>query len=111
MKNGIQTGDTLSLPAPYDRNSGQGALIGNFFGVAQFTVANGAAGEWAMRGVFDLDKAGSQAWTVGALIYWDNTAKNCTTTSSGNKLIGAAALAAGSADVVGRVRLNGVTVT
>lgn len=109
MKNYIQEGCTLTLAAPYQRNAGQGALIGSIFGVAKSTVANGATGEWAIEGVFELDKADSQAWTVGAKIYWDNSAKNCTTTSSANTLIGAAveAVASTAGLVLGKVRLNG----
>ena len=51
----------------------------------------------------------SQAWTAGAKVYWDNTAKRATNVASGNTLIGVAVLAvgAGADEVVGRVRLNG----
>jgi predicted RecA/RadA family phage recombinase len=57
----------------------------------------------------DLTKAASQAWTAGAKVYWDNTAKRVTNVASGNTLIGVAVLAvgAGAEEVVGRVRLNG----
>jgi predicted RecA/RadA family phage recombinase len=41
------------------------------------------------------------------LIYWDNTAKECTTTVGSNKLIGTAALAATNPSSTGTVRLNG----
>jgi predicted RecA/RadA family phage recombinase len=59
--------------------------------------------------VFDLTKAASQAWTVGAAIYWDNTAKVCTTVSAGNTKIGVAVAAVGNGvgETIGRVRLNG----
>ena len=51
----------------------------------------------------------SQAWTAGAKIYWDNTAKRATNVASGNTLIGVAVLAVGSGadELGGRVRLNG----
>lgn len=109
MKNYVQPGDVISVAAPYDVASGAGALVGTLFGVAQAAAANGAAVELVTRGVFDLAKAGSQAWTVGAAIYWDNTNKVCTTTSSGNTLIGkaVAAVANGAGDTIGRVRLDG----
>jgi predicted RecA/RadA family phage recombinase len=57
-----------------------------------------------------LTKAGSQAWTVGALVYWDDTNKRCTTVATGNLLIGAAIAAVDNAagSTTGRVRLNGV---
>jgi predicted RecA/RadA family phage recombinase len=109
MKNFIQPGDTLAVAAPYALTSGQGALVGTMFGVASTTVANGAEVELQTVGVFDLTKAASQAWTVGAAIYWDNTNKVCTTTASGNTKIGVAVAAVGSGagETIGRVRLNG----
>lgn len=109
MKNYVQPGDIVTVTAGANIASGAGVLTGKMFGVAMADIANGADGEVKTTGVFDLPKAASQAWTVGALVYWDNTAKNCTTTATSNTLIGAAVLAVGSGagETVGRVRLNG----
>ncbi|CAH1657147.1 Putative RecA/RadA family phage recombinase [Hyphomicrobiales bacterium] len=109
MKNYIQPGDTLTLPAPYAVASGDGALVGTVFGVATGTYANAEEGEFKTNGVFDLKKKASQAWTVGAAIYWDNTNKEATTTTTDNTKIGVAVLAVGSSagETIGRVRLNG----
>ena len=108
MKNFIQPGKTLTLIAPYDVASGGGALVGSVFGVSNYTVASGDEGEFDIEGVFELPKTSAQAWVQGALLYWDNTAKVCTTVSTGgNKLIGAAALAAANPSSTGTVRLNG----
>lgn len=110
MKNYVQKGDTLSLIAPYALTSGQGAKVGQMFGVAVADAAISTAVELKTCGVFELTKIGSQAWTVGALVYWDNTNRRCTTVASGNLLIGAAVAAVGSGagETVGVVRLNGV---
>jgi len=105
--NYISSGDRINLVAPYAVASGAGALVGTVFGVALQTLANGVAGEFGIRGVWDLAKATGQAWTQGAALYWDNTNKNVTTTSAGNTKIGVAAQAQASGDTVGRVRLNG----
>lgn len=109
MRNYVQEGTRLTLAAPYALTSGQGAKVGQIFGVANGDAANGAEVRLDTQGVFDLTKVGSQAWTVGALIYWDDTNKRCTTSASGNLLIGVAtaAVASGAGDVIGRVRLNG----
>jgi predicted RecA/RadA family phage recombinase len=109
MKNFIQEGDVLTLAAPYAVASGAGALVGSIFGVSAGTLANGVEGEFQVEGVFELAKAASQAWTVGVKVYWDNTAKNCTTTAMSNTLIGVAVAAVGSGagEVLGKVRLNG----
>lgn len=112
MKNYVQPGDTITFTAGADIASGAGVLIGTLFGVATTAVANGASGEAAVVGVFDLVKVGSQAWTVGAKIYWDDSNKRCTTVSTSNTLIGVATAAVGSGagETVGRVRLNGASV-
>lgn len=112
MKNYLQLGDNITLPAPYDVASGAGALIGSIFGVASTTEVSGADCVFVRVGVFTLPKPGSQAWTVGAKVYWDNSAKNVTTTSSANTLIGAAAAAvgAGAGETTGNVLLTGQVV-
>ncbi|WP_299364982.1 DUF2190 family protein [uncultured Paracoccus sp.] len=109
MKNYVQPGNTITLTAPYVVASGDGLLVGSIFGVAAGDAASGATVEAALNGVFDFTKIGSQAWTVGAKIYWDDTNKRCTTVATDNTLIGVAveAVAGGAGDTIGRVRLNG----
>lgn len=109
MKNFIDHGDMVPVTAPYAVTSGQGAKVGQLFGVAANDAGNGAELVIKTRGTFELTKIGSQAWGVGALVYWDNTNKRCTTVASGNLLIGAAVVAVGSGagETLGTVRLNG----
>lgn len=113
MKNYVQKGETLTLVAPYAISSGGGALVGSIFGVAAADVAGGAEGEFQVEGVFDLGRetGGGTAWSVGDLVYWDNTNKRTTKTSTGNKLIGVAVKAAADGDATGRVRLNGAFIS
>ncbi len=106
-KNFIQPGKTITLTAPYQRNAGEGALVGAIFGVALQTVANAVDGEFMVQGVWDLAKVSAQAWTQGALIYWDNTAKLATTVSTSNTRIGFAMRIEANPTATGRVRLNG----
>lgn len=108
MKNFVQSGVNVTLTAPYALTSGQGALVDSLFGVASTDIANGATGDFVTQGVFDLTKIGSQAWTVGSKIYWDNTNRRCTNVASGNTLIGVCVLAVGSGAgaTIGRVRLG-----
>tara|TARA_B100001939_G_scaffold340129_2_gene347785 strand:- start:4176 stop:4499 length:324 start_codon:yes stop_codon:yes gene_type:complete len=106
MKNYIQMGKTLTLIAPAAIVSGAGVLVGSIFGVATGDADNGDEVEVMTEGVFDLTKVGAQAWAQGAKVYWDDAAKNCTTTATGNTLIGCAARAAAASDTVGRVWLN-----
>ena len=109
MRNYIQPGHAITLAAPYDVVSGAGLLVGSIFGVAAGDALSGAEVETQLTGVIDLAKVASQAWTAGAKVYWDNTAKRVTNVASGNTLVGVAVIAVGSGadEVVGRVRLNG----
>ena len=108
MKNYVQPGNTITLAAPYALASGDGLLIGTIFGVASATAALGEAVETNLVGIFDLNKVASQAWSVGDKVYWDNTAKEVTKTSTGNTLVGVAveSVGNGASETVGRVRLN-----
>lgn len=107
MKSFVQPGNQITVPAPANVTSGAGVLVGSIFGVAAYDALSGADVEIAVEGVYAIAKATGAAWTVGARIYWDDTAKNCTTTASTNKLIGVATAAAASGDTSGKVRLSG----
>lgn len=109
MKNYVQPGEVLNLTAPATVASGKGALIGGtIFGVACADYSSGDTnGEFQVEGVFDLDKVSAQSWSVGNIIFWDNSAKLCTTVASGNIKIGVAIKAAANPSSTGRVRLNG----
>ena len=107
MNNYIQDGEALPLVAPYQRNSGEGALIGAIFGVAKNTVPNGALGEFQIEGVVDVATLSTQVIALGAKVYWDDANKRCTGVASGNTLIGAAARAKANAELTTRVYLDG----
>ncbi|WGF89878.1 DUF2190 family protein [Marinivivus vitaminiproducens] len=105
MKNFVQIGNVLPLPAPYDVLSGRGLKVGDLFAVASTDALSGQTVEGALEGVFDLRKVMGQAWTVGQKVYWDDTNKITTSTASGNMEIGRAAAAAANPSSTGRVRL------
>lgn len=108
MKNYVQPGDVLTLIAPSGGVvSGTPYLIGTIFAIAAYSAAAGAEFEGKVCGVFDVPKVSAQAWTQGATIYWDDTAKLFTTVSTSNTKVGVATLAAANPSSTGRVRLNG----
>ena len=112
-KNFLKSGGVITLAAaPYARLSGEGVKMGSLFGVCLTDIANGAAGEIETVGVFEIKKVGSQAWTQGDRVYWDDTNKQCTTTSSGNLFIGHAhaAVGSGAGETLGEVRLHGASI-
>lgn len=97
--------------------AGKGYLIGAMFGVVlnltrngQTVFSNQASAQndvavVALEGVYTLPKA-TGAITLGAKLYWDNTAKNVTTTASGNTFCGYAWTAQASGDTTVQVKLQ-----
>jgi predicted RecA/RadA family phage recombinase len=111
LKNFVQPGDVLTLTAPSGGVvSGIVYKIGSLLVVATVTAAQTLPFAGQVVGVISYAKPGSQAWAEGAKVYWDNSAKNFTTTSGGNTLAGvaAAAVGAGVDETTGTIRLDGV---
>lgn len=104
--NFIQPGAILTLTAPYDRLSGEGAQVGSIFGVATSDVDSGDPGEFDTEGVWSLAKTSAQAWTVGQKIYWDDSNKRCDSDGTVGMLIGVATAAAANPSSTGYVKLN-----
>jgi len=87
MKNYVQDGNTVTVPAPANVVAGQGVLVGDLFGVAMHDAASGALVEIRVTGVVTLRKA---AGTInpGVRVFWDPSVGRVTTTPSGNRCIG-----------------------
>jgi predicted RecA/RadA family phage recombinase len=107
MKNYVQNGDVLSLTAPYAVSAGDGLLVGSLFAVACAAAANGAAVEAMPEGVFDITALSTDAGSAGTKMYWDNTNKRLTTTSTSNTLVGVLVVAKASGDTTARVYVDG----
>lgn len=94
MKDYFKSGEIFEFTAGADLVSGQFVKVGSLFGCVVETAATGAKAQLRRFGHYvNAPKADSQAWTVGVLLYWDDTNKVFTTTSSGNTKVGAAAAA------------------
>lgn len=108
MKNAWQKGDVLTLTAPYDVVSGAGFKVGLIFAVATSTALSGASVEGQTVGVCDiLAVTADTAAAAGVAIYWDDTAKKCTTTAASNIKIGVTAGPKTGSETTVKVRLNG----
>lgn len=110
----VQPGDVLEFTAPTGgvvKNTPY--LIGNAIVVALDTVAQTLPFRGALTGVHSCPKTDSQAWTVGAIVYLDNTNHCFTTTSTANYRAGFAVVAVGGGAglTTGVVRLAGIPVT
>lgn len=107
MKNFVQSGEVVTVTAPYAVTSGQGVLVGSLFGVAACDAANGASVEIATEGVFDIAALTADTGTQGTKMYWDNTNKRLTTTLTSNTLVGCLTVAKAGTDTTARVYLDG----
>lgn len=108
MRNFVQSGDVVSVAAPYAVFSGQGVLVGALFGIAATDAANGAAVEIKRQGVFDVTALATDVGAQGGKIYWDNTARRLTVTAAGNTLVGALTDAKLNGDSAARTLLDGL---
>lgn len=90
MKNYVQPGVNLTLPAPATVLSGQGVVIGSIFGIAAEDAASGVDVDLVTQGVFTLPKVSALAIAIGDIVYWDATNKLVTKTTTANTKIGVA---------------------
>ncbi|WP_065383235.1 DUF2190 family protein [Hyphomonas sp. ND6WE1B] len=109
MKNFIQPGHTLTVPAPAAVSSGDLVIVGSLFGVASGDADNGDDLDLVTGGVFTLPKLTTAVFTVGEDVYWDAAAEQCEEQgSTGADLkIGVCVAAAGNGATSVAVRLSG----
>lgn len=86
--------------------SGDVVVQGDLVGITLRPIAAGELGSLAVDGVFDFTKNTGVAYTVGTILYWDDTNNVVTTTSAGNKQIGKVVRAAGTTETSVRIRLS-----
>jgi predicted RecA/RadA family phage recombinase len=106
MKNFVQDGKSVDFTAPAGGVvAGSFYLIGAAIVVAATTQVAGATFAGWLTGTYTVPAATGQAWIEGAKLYWDDTAKNFTTTVGSNTKAGIAAVAKLSATAIGQIRL------
>ncbi|ADP71983.1 protein of unknown function UCP030771 [Rhodomicrobium vannielii ATCC 17100] len=94
MRNYIQPGVNLTLPAPADVTSGEVIVIGSLHGIAAADAASGVDFDLVTEGVFELPKVATDAFAVGDSAYYASATKLVTSTATGNTKIGVAVTAA-----------------
>ena len=110
-----QKGEVLDYKASAAVKNGEVVSLGTRIGVAGEDIAAGETGHLHVVGVFEMPKAASTAITMGAAVYYDETAKKITTVAStgessgkvNNIPAGYAAAPAASADETALVKLLG----
>lgn len=110
MKTMISEGDVIDFTAPSGgTTSGVGVMLNKLFLIPVTSNVQGDMVAGKASGVFDhiAEGAGSgQAFAVGEDVFWDNTNKRMTKTSSGNTKVGVAVAAKITTDVTVRLRLQ-----
>lgn len=70
-KNYVKPGEHITFTAGATTASGQAVVIGSLLGVSLTALANGATGEAAIEGVWNLPCASAADITPGAKLIWD----------------------------------------
>ncbi|HHE3571278.1 TPA: capsid cement protein, partial [Pasteurella multocida] len=84
-KNYIQDGDTLRFTAKKAVKSGDVVVVGEMVGVAITDVENKAQGVLRVTGVFTVKAKQADNIEKGAVLYWDESAGEATTTKGSHK--------------------------
>jgi predicted RecA/RadA family phage recombinase len=105
MDNFVQKGEALDLTAPYDVASGGGFKVGAIIAIASSAALSGASVVGNVIGVYDVTSDTGAAWSIGDVVYWDDTNKRFTKTTTSNTKSGVAVAAKTSGATTGRVRL------
>lgn len=105
MRNYVQPGDALTIPAPTDVASGAVVIAGSIVGIAAGAAVSGADVDVETTGVFTLPKVSALAIAIGDAVYFDAATKLVTKTASGNTKLGVAVTAAPNPSATVNVKL------
>lgn len=107
MNTKLNEGRAIEVTAPVGGYaSGQPVKVGSLVGLSANKYAQGDTAVIWLVGTHLIPKVAGQAWTAGALLYWDNTNSVFTTTATSNTLAGYVYADALSADTTGYILLR-----
>ncbi|MEO3997187.1 DUF2190 family protein [Mesorhizobium sp. CAU 1732] len=107
MKNYVQPGNTITVPAPAGGAvSGKPLAIGSLRGFASATAAAGEDVAVVRTGVHEYKKATGAAWAIGDNLYYSAANDYFTKTATDNVLFGFAAKASASGETLGEICLG-----
>lgn len=107
MKNYVQPGNVLSIPAPAAVASGEPVFAGQIVGIASGHAAAGETVDVATVGVFEIPKVAANAFALGDPVYWDGSEGLATSADADTPQLGVAVEAAGASVATVTVRLSG----
>lgn len=104
-----QRGESLDYTNGSDSKIEAGSVINltTRIGVAGTEIKSGETGSVHVVGIFKMDKASSEAITIGTAVYYDTTNKYITATASSNVPAGYATASALESDAYVYVKLLG----
>lgn len=102
----VQEGNYIDYTPGSAVAAGDVVVQGDLVAVAKGDIAANKLGALAVGGVFDFAKNTGVAYTVGQILYWDDTNNVVTATATGNKQIGKVVRAAATTDTTVRMRLS-----
>jgi predicted RecA/RadA family phage recombinase len=102
----VKSGAVVTAIATVAVVSGEPVLMGALFGIPMTSAEVGEEFELAVGGIYEIAKTSANTPTQFAKTYWNDTAKEVTTTASGNTYVGVFAHAYANGDTVAEVRLN-----
>jgi predicted RecA/RadA family phage recombinase len=102
----VLEGDTIDFTAAATVAVGDVVVQGDLVGVVTRALAIGELGSLIVEGVLDFNKLTNVAFTVGTILYWDDTNNVVTATATGNKAIGKVVRAAATTDPTVRIRMS-----
>lgn len=107
MSNGKKISEGNSIPhTPGSAiTAGDVVVQGDLVAIAEVDIAANELGALSVRGIYKLPKNTAQAFSVGDLLFWDDSADELTTTSTSNKLAGKCTQAQLAADTTALVLL------
>lgn len=106
-KNFIENGDAVQIRATEDVKSGDVVIIGEMVGVAITDITTGELGACSTVGVWEFNAKAADNISQGAVVYWDATAKEATTTKGSNKVLGKAWSTSPASSTTIAVKING----
>lgn len=107
MRNFIQPGNTITIPAGANYASGEVVVAGELVGIASGAAVSGSTVDVSLVGVYSVAKVSANTFSVGSAVHYDAGDKLATSDadSGANKLLGHAVEAAGNGAASVKVRL------
>ena len=106
MRNYIQKGENLTIPAPTAVASGDVLVIGDLHGIVAGDAAEDEPCDLVVVGVFSIPKVGANSFGIGDKVYWDATNKLATSTATDNTRLGTCVKVAVSGSAAVEVKLT-----